>query len=212
MGLFSILGKAVKATRYQTRVVAVLDAKIPATMQAVRSSGALTYFADFTYEAKENGASVQECADLFDLAIISANVDDDGKAAFHQIKEIKADFERAAAERRVADYRRDVLAAIGADPRWQAGCMDFEDVIECLGETEMVNTTMAESCAKGRPALDFADNMVKFLTDGPMLPIVQAAFTKSVEANIAQRIAKRNGGDMEAARAEAHTIMHRTAS
>jgi hypothetical protein len=59
--------------------------------------------------------------------------------------------------------------------------MDAVDVIDILGETEAFNANTAECCDKGLPATEYADNMVRFFTDGPMLPLVQAALAKAVQ-------------------------------
>jgi hypothetical protein len=56
---------------------------------------------------------------------------------------------------------------------------------------------------------EYADKMVRFFTDGPMMPIVQAALMKAIEQDIAERIVKRESVSAEAARAKAHQITHR---
>ena len=108
-----------------------------------------------------------------------------------------------------ADYRRDVLSLMEDDPRWQQLAVASADVIDTLGMTEEFNANLSECYDKGVPAGEYADNMVRFFTDGPMMPIVQAALMKAIEQDIAERIVKRESVSAEAARAKAHQIMHK---
>ena len=75
MGPFSIFGKAVKATYYQTQVMSYLDSKNPAyNCQINADRHLLNYFIDFCFEACRVDAPIEECAELFELGSVIHNL------------------------------------------------------------------------------------------------------------------------------------------
>jgi hypothetical protein len=92
MGLFSIIGKTIGATKYGAQVTAYLNEKNPAVMQVVYANGMRNFFIDFCWEAQEAGAPIKECADLFIISMLSG-------LSFNDQRKAKQDFERKNAEK-----------------------------------------------------------------------------------------------------------------
>jgi hypothetical protein len=174
MGLFSIIGKGFKTTKYQTQVTTLLDAENPAYMRVVNSSyRSLNFFIDFCHEAWRNEASVKECASLFVTAMITEH-------SFLETRQDKKNFYLKQAADDPNWYVDAVILKMENEPRWKQNFTNHpSEVLVVLDMVEEFETNYRNS---GVSAEEHAIEMVSFFTDGPMRVAVQAAMAKDLAA------------------------------
>jgi hypothetical protein len=79
----------------------------------------------------------------------------------------------------LADYRRVVMSIMQHDPRWRQHFRQSpDDVIDALGTAEDFAANLSDCFTRGVPFDEYADNMVRLFTEGPMPFAVQAALSK----------------------------------